>query len=104
MANILDYIRWRGDLPFSVSPLNRVDNVIFTQLAYLDFSGIAENEAITIADAGEKFFALYRHQQTNTGHLAKEEYFELLHLCMNSTRFSQLLLHDYVKKVNLKLS
>ena len=29
MADMLDYIRWRGDLPFTVSPPNEVDAVIF---------------------------------------------------------------------------
>ena len=28
---LLDYLKWRNDVPLSVSPLNRVDNII---LAY----------------------------------------------------------------------
>ncbi len=40
MANILDYIYWRGDLPFSVSPFNEVDALIFSWVVYADFKGI----------------------------------------------------------------
>lgn len=40
MGNIIDYIDWRGDLPLSVDPFNEVDNLILSQLAYFDFSGL----------------------------------------------------------------
>jgi len=40
MANIFDYLSWRGDLCFSVSPFNPVDNVILSQLSYLTLDDI----------------------------------------------------------------
>ena len=40
MANIQDYLAWRGDVPFSASPFNAVDALVLTELAYTDFSGI----------------------------------------------------------------
>ena len=40
MANILDYLDWRGDVPFSVDPFNDVDNLILSEIAYTDFEGI----------------------------------------------------------------
>ncbi|MDR1839240.1 MAG: DUF2974 domain-containing protein, partial [Treponema sp.] len=40
MANIFDYLEWRGDLDFSASPFNTVDNIIFSQLSYLTLDGI----------------------------------------------------------------
>ena len=38
MYNIIDYIKWRGDIPFSQVGLNEVDNLIFSKLVYLDLS------------------------------------------------------------------
>jgi len=40
MANLFDYLTWRGDLTFDQSPFNPVDNVIFSQLTYLPMDGI----------------------------------------------------------------
>jgi hypothetical protein len=40
MANIFDYLVWRGDLTFDNSPFNPVDNIILSQLAYLPLDGI----------------------------------------------------------------
>ena len=37
-ANILDYLDWRGDLPFSAAPFCEVDNLIFSMLSFVDFS------------------------------------------------------------------
>ena len=37
MANILDYLRWRGDLHWQASPLNDVDLLILPQLSYVNF-------------------------------------------------------------------
>jgi len=52
MANIFDYLSWRGDLDFNASPFNPVDNIIFSQLSYLTLDnivpGIDENDGICI--------------------------------------------------------
>jgi len=40
MADLFEYITWRGDLGFAQSPLNSVDSLIFSQLSYLPFDGI----------------------------------------------------------------
>lgn len=37
MANILDYISWRGDLSFSAAPFNEIDSLILCQISYLNF-------------------------------------------------------------------
>jgi len=34
---LLDYLKWRNDVSFSVSPFNDVDNVILSYLSYMDF-------------------------------------------------------------------
>lgn len=38
MADILDYIDWRGDLSFESAQFNSVDNLIFSALSYINFS------------------------------------------------------------------
>lgn len=35
MPNIIDYLAWRGDVPFSCAAFNDVDNLILAQLSYL---------------------------------------------------------------------
>ena len=40
MANLMDYLDWRGDLTFEQAPFNEVDNLILAQLVYVEFEGI----------------------------------------------------------------
>ncbi|MBQ9604950.1 MAG: DUF2974 domain-containing protein, partial [Firmicutes bacterium] len=57
MANILDYIDWRGDLSFDVSPFNEVDGLILSQLSYVVFDGVITNgfeNTITVSEANRR--------------------------------------------------
>ena len=40
MANVFEYLHWRGDLPFSAAPFNAADSLILCRLAYLPFDGL----------------------------------------------------------------
>ena len=44
MANIFDYLAWRKDVPFSVSPFNEVDSLVLASpislLIQTDMSGV----------------------------------------------------------------
>ena len=42
MGNIMDYIEWRGDLPFTQSEFNDVDNLILACFSYVNLDGIQE--------------------------------------------------------------
>lgn len=56
--NILDYIDWRGDLSFAQSDFNEVDNLIFSELVYLELKDlIGEDETVSIADIWERYSA-----------------------------------------------
>ena len=66
MADMLEYIKWRGDIPFSQVPLTPVDNLILSTLVYLDFSGLVGEDLrhpVPLRVAAEAFFALPDHTQ-----------------------------------------
>ena len=44
MANIQDYLIWRGDVPLSAVPLNEVDGLVLSELVYADFSGLVPQD------------------------------------------------------------
>lgn len=45
MASLFDYIHWRGDIPFTQVPLNQVDALIFSAIAYIRFEGVLPEDA-----------------------------------------------------------
>lgn len=61
MADMLDYLKWRGDILFSQLPLNSVDALIFSTLAYVKYDGIVPEEVcrwITLEDAARNVLDL----------------------------------------------
>ena len=58
-SNILDYLRWRGDLTLAQDSFNSVDNLLFSTLAYLPFSKVcAPAERITLDSLALRFQSL----------------------------------------------
>ena len=56
MADLFDYLDWRGDLPFEQVQPNEVDCLIFAALSYIDFRGIVPagfQDPVTIGRAAE---------------------------------------------------
>jgi len=86
MANILDYLNWRGDLSFSQDPLNEVDALIFSALAYIQYGGRVETEPavpLPLREAAEEFFTL---NDCDTRLRVKAD-MELLKIAAHSHRF-----------------
>ncbi len=48
MSNINDYLLWRGDLSFEISPFNQIDNMILARFSYMPFNKIKMEETETI--------------------------------------------------------
>jgi hypothetical protein len=86
MAGIFDYLSWRGDLSFSRSPFNPVDNIILTHLSYLPLDGIVpgpeQKRGITIAETAEQFAAAFDR---------RPEDFRNVLICKDDPRFLKTL-------------
>ncbi|MBQ9610772.1 MAG: DUF2974 domain-containing protein [Lachnospiraceae bacterium] len=95
MSNILDYIDWRGDIPFSASPFNQIDNLILSELAYLNLDGIVSkldesDEKLSLSDAWKDYTYIGYDQSNLTYNPAP-----LLEKTANSKRFGQVMLGAY---------
>ena len=44
MPNIMDYLDWRGDVPFALSPVNEVDDFILCKIGTPDLTGIVPED------------------------------------------------------------
>lgn len=88
MANIYDYLKWRGDMTFTQDPPNAVDALIFSALAYVCYGGRAESEPDTpvmLKNAAEDYFALDDHE----ARCRVKNDMELLRLAATTTRFGR---------------
>lgn len=106
MSDLIDYIKWRGDLTFEQSSFNEVDNLIFSFVSYVDYSGIVPEDRevcsgkITVREASEKFWKEYTDQEIlDKPTLTKMSAFVLREMA-SSRRFGNLCLSHYVNEVD----
>lgn len=98
MANILDYLKWRGDIPFTQVTLNEIDSLILSRVSYFPFDNlIKENEQITIAEAYDRF-----EKEKEKGRILQIDDLNLFPLLAQSERFKDLILTNYINKLDAK--
>ena len=94
MANILDYLNWRGDLTLAQSPFNEVDNLILAELSFVNFTGIVpgpgEGEGVPLHAAAEAFFRSHEGGDMGMGVLVPDEIPALLRRMAECPRFREM--------------
>ena len=105
MATMLDYLDWRGDLSFAQSPFNEVDNLILSQLSYLDVTGAADPDARgrgpTLERVWKRFCALHDvgAGEGAPGGVVSPLTVRLLEKVAASERFGRTVLCHYVERL-----
>ena len=101
MANLLDYLDWRGDLTLDQAPFNEVDNLILAELSFVDFKDIVpepgEGKGVTLKKAAEAFFAkLPAGEKIDMGVLVPDAIPDMLRKMVDSRRFGEMKLNCFV--------
>lgn len=104
MANMMDYLDWRGDLDFQASGFNEVDNLILSQLAYVEFDGIVPDEdsgeKIKLSDASAYFFKTHDEQEIQKKvSMTKSAPFVMRKMAATK-RFGSAMLSKYVNDIS----
>ena len=91
-TNCFDYLKWRGDLTFDVSPLNCIDVLIFSQLGYLNFDGLLTDSfrfQETLYTLNQKFISSANYdERKNMGVLINRDIPLLFDIVSKSNRFA----------------
>ena len=103
MANLFDYLDWRGDLPFSVAPFNVVDSLILSQFGYMPFEGIDKEfngaKTYTVKELASKLHDADLGYYSNS---PMDDDKHLLELLPKSKRFSEMIVTEYENIISTK--
>lgn len=104
MANMEDYLAWRGDLSFRTSGFNEVDNLLLAQLAYVDFEGVVPGESsdedIALKDASDLFWQEHDEEEIlSRVSMTKSAPF-LMRKIAQTKRFRNVRLSRYVNDIS----
>ncbi len=94
--NIIDYVRWRGDISFHKAPFNDVDNAILSVFSYVHWENVLNyNNEMTLEQAWKKYEEIEDESTMNQN----------LQLLMDeasaSERFRKIKLMYYVREVDI---
>ena len=90
MANLMDYLVWRGDFGFDPAPWNEADALLMANLSYLDFHGTEDMRGWTLAEA--KRLELLRESRVANFEGRKAQ-FEAM---AESHRFGGIRMHHFI--------
>ena len=105
MANMRDYVYWRGDLTFSQSPFNEIDNVIFSELAYIDYGGVVpefpQKKKVLYKNVVKKVFSLHEKSTIVLGLIVPNTIVKLMDDLHESKRFGSLHVSNYTNVIDI---
>ena len=100
MAFILDYLKERGEIPFSEVPFNEVDNYVIAKIGSPNFTQVLpEGESAPLGEALKRYFELFGETGGYLGALASPEINAALRLLPELRRYRELLLSGYVRRI-----
>lgn len=107
MANLVDYLDWRGDLTLDRSPFNEVDNLILAELSFVDFKGVVpppgEGRPVPLHVAAEGFFARFpQGEEIDMGVLVPAAIPDMLRKMAASARFRDMGLSCFVDQLDVE--
>ena len=106
MANLLDYLDWRGDLTLEQAPFNEVDNLILAELSFVDFKDIVpgpgEGDSVVLREAAEQFLSRFPEgEKIDMGVLVPAAIPEMLRKMADSRRFGDMKLNCFVDHLDV---
>ena len=103
MPNIMDYLDWRGDLSFAVSPFNEVDNYICAMVVTPDYTGAAAGEQ-PLRELLAAYDKLHSKDGDRLGTLASPHTLPMLRRLGDTVRFGELRVRDFVRRYDAEIT
>ena len=104
MANILDYLDWRGDLTLAQSPFNEVDALLLAELSFIEFEGIVPppelGRGLRLRDAAKAYFARRKNHSDDMGLLVPGDIPAMLRAMANSRRFGDMMINAFEERID----
>jgi pimeloyl-ACP methyl ester carboxylesterase len=104
MANLFDYLAWRGDLSFAADGLNEVDALVMSVLAYIDFADIVPDAigagAVSLAKAADEYAQRRPGVQAETITAFARRIPEFLTQAAATRRYGEVQLSGYVSQTD----
>lgn len=100
-GNLFDYLEWRGDLTFAQSPLNPIDALAFSSLAYMNLPLLA-GEKMTLDELYPLWLAQPKEEQFRGLDFSRPANCQLMDKVCHSIRFRNVEVTNYREKTSVE--
>lgn len=105
MENIIDYIRWRGDLSMNAVPFQEIDSLILSLISYVNLDdivpGIDTQDHISLKEASEIFWNLHSEEEVLASKSLNRLTPLLLRDAAQTIRFGNIRIGKYANTIDL---
>lgn len=102
MYTLEDYLNFRGDLSFDVSPVNEIDEMVFSAIGKADFTGILRDGEIgRYSEAFARFFETKDNDvNARFGLLASPIMMRVLHAISLCPRYADIKISNFINRIS----
>ena len=107
-SDLFDYIKWRGDLSFSLSPMGEIDGAMFSMATYVEYDialpdGEIEDAPVSFNYVLESYFSMDDKREIKLGLIfPTDKIITMLEVMKDRERYSSLKISDFVNYINEK--
>ena len=94
MGNIIDYVKWRGDLSFEQDDVNDLDLFALANICIIDFTNSITSNEMTIEELSKSYFA--RNSNKTLGLIIPDAINDLMKELAKAKRFKDILVYDFI--------
>lgn len=100
--NMINYLKWRGDLTLKKDKFNIVDNLLFAYISYTNLDGIVDNSGkeVTIKEAADKYFESHTMEEIEKSKSLIARAPEILKYMAETERFKNCKLKYYQHQID----
>ena len=106
MANIFNYVDKYGNYSFNEKNFNEIDNLVFSNLAYLDFTetNINDNNH-TLEEIGLEYLDKFKLKEIKKYGYSEKDAYKLLKKVIEKKRYKNIIVMDYIYNIeNMQFS
>lgn len=101
MGNLSDYIEKYGEKTFNEKEFNDIDNLVFSELSYIDLSNTKINEGIySLEEIGKEYLSKNNYDDVKKLGIPQKEGYETLEKVILKRRYSNVKLYNYVYEID----
>lgn len=104
MTNFHNYVKKYGEKTFEELEFNDLDNLVFSMLSYLNYTKTKINDNChTIKEIGNYFLKTHSYKKVSHTGIAGKRAYKLLELVINSKRYKDVIMSDYIYLSNKEM-